>query len=132
MIDLIRELSKVCIDSTIAATLNRLGYRTGTGKTWRAHSVSSLRYTQRLPNYTKGKDWLTVERTAAALEVSETVIRRLIKQRLLPAKQVVESTPWIIARQDLDLPSVQAEIRAVRQGRQLPKTSPDQGEFPWK
>jgi DNA invertase Pin-like site-specific DNA recombinase len=132
VIELIRELSKVCIDSTIAATLNRLGYRTGTGKTWRAHSVSSLRYTQRLPNYTKGKDWLTVEQTAAALEVSETVIRRLIKQRLLQAKQVVESTPWIIARQDLDLPSVQAEIRAVRQGRQLPKTSPDQGEFPWK
>jgi hypothetical protein len=34
------------------------------------------------------------------LAVSETVIRRLIKQRVLPAKQVVESTPWIIARQD--------------------------------
>jgi hypothetical protein len=59
VIELIQELSKVCIDSTIAATLNRLGYRTGTGKTWRAHSVSSLRYTHRLPNYTKAKDWLT-------------------------------------------------------------------------
>jgi hypothetical protein len=34
MIELIRELSKVCIDQAIAATLNRLGYRTGTGKTW--------------------------------------------------------------------------------------------------
>jgi hypothetical protein len=132
VIELIRELSKVCIDSTIAATLNRLGYRTGTGKTWRAHSVSSLRYTHRLPNYTKGNDWLTVELAAAALQVSETVIRRLIKQRVLPAQQVVELAPWIIARQDLDLPCVQAEIQAVRQGRQLPKTSPDQGEFPWK
>ena len=117
--------------STIAATLNRLGYRTGTGKTWRAHSVSSLRYTHRLPNYIKGKDWLTVEQTAAALNVSETVIRRLIKQRILPANQVIESTPWIIARDDLESPRVQAEIQAVRQGRQLPKTSPDQGEFPW-
>jgi hypothetical protein len=132
VIELIRELSKVCADQTIAATLNRLGYRTGTGKTWRAHSVANLRYTHRLPNYLKGKDWLTVEQTAAALEVSETVIRRLIKQRTLPAKQVVELAPWIIARQDLDLPGVQAEIQAVRQGRQLPKTSPDQGEFPWK
>jgi DNA invertase Pin-like site-specific DNA recombinase len=132
VIELIRELSKVCIDSTIAATLNRLGYRTGTGKTWRAHSVSSLRYTQRLPNYIKAKDWLTVEQTAAVLAVSETVIRRLIKERVLPAKQVVESTPWIIARQDLELPPVQAEIQAVHKGRQLTKTSPDQGEFPWK
>lgn len=132
VIELIRELSKVCIDSTIAATLNRLGYRTGTGKTWRAHSVSSLRYTHRLPNYLKAKDWLTVEQTAAVLAVSETVIRRLIKQRVLPANQMVEATPWIVARQDLDLPQVQAEIQAVRKGRQLPKTSPEQGEFPWK
>src|SRR6516165_1294243 len=132
VIELIRELSKVCIDATIAATLNRLGYRTGTGKTWRAHSVSSLRYTHRLPNYIKGKDWLTVEQTAAALGVSETVIRRLIKQRVLPAKQVVESTPWIIVRKDLALPRVQAEIQAVHKGRRLPKTWPDQSEFPWK
>jgi hypothetical protein len=34
-IDLIRELSKVCSDQTIAATLNRLGCRTGAGETWR-------------------------------------------------------------------------------------------------
>jgi hypothetical protein len=132
VIELIRELSKVCSDQTIAATLNRVGYRTGTGKTWRAHSVANLRYTQRLPNYPKGKDWLTVEQTAAVLHVSATVIRRLIKQRILPAKQVVAATPWIIARHDLELPRVQAEVQAVRQGRHLPKTSPDQGEFPWK
>src|SRR5262249_56520058 len=37
VIEIIRELSKVCTDQTIAATLNRLGYRTGTGKTWRGH-----------------------------------------------------------------------------------------------
>ena len=33
VIVLIGELSKVCSDRTIAATLNRLGHRTGTGKT---------------------------------------------------------------------------------------------------
>jgi DNA invertase Pin-like site-specific DNA recombinase len=132
VIELICELSKVCSDATIAATLNRLGYRTGAGKTWRTHSVQNVRYHHRLPNYTKGKDWFTVELAAAALEVSETVIRRLIKQTILPAKQLVELAPWIIARQDLDLPRVRAEIQAVRQGRQLPKISPDQGEFLWK
>jgi hypothetical protein len=132
VIELICELSKVCSDATIAATLNRLGYRTGAGKTWRTHSVQNVRYHHRLPHYTKGKDWFTVELAAAALEVSETVIRRLIKQTILPAKQVVELAPWIIARQDLDLPRMRAEIQAVRQGRQLPKISPDQGEFLWK
>lgn len=60
----IRELSKVCRDLTIAATLNRLGYRTGTGKTWRAHSVACVRYQSRLPNVPKGTDWLTLSQAA--------------------------------------------------------------------
>jgi DNA invertase Pin-like site-specific DNA recombinase len=130
-IELIGELSKVCSDAAIAATLNRLGYRTGAGKTWRRHSVQNARYHHRLPNYAKGADWLTVEGAAAVLGVSETVIRRLIKDKALPARQVIAFAPWIIARADLDLPAVQAAVRAVRQGRQPPKTRPDQGEFPW-
>ena len=32
-LELIEDLSKVCSDQTIAATLNRLGYKTGGGKT---------------------------------------------------------------------------------------------------
>ena len=43
IIAVIRERSKVGRDLTIAATLNRLGSRTGTGKTWRAHRVASVR-----------------------------------------------------------------------------------------
>jgi DNA invertase Pin-like site-specific DNA recombinase len=120
---IISELSKVCTDPTIAATLNRLGYRTGTGKTWRAHSVANVRHYHRLPNYPKGVDWLTVEQAAAVLEVSATVIRRLIKERVLPASQVVASAPWIMARADLSLAVVQAEVEAVREGRQRRSTA---------
>ena len=93
VIALVSELSKVCTDQTTAATLNRLGYRTGTGKTWRAHSVAHLRHYHRLPNYEKGVAWLTVELAAAALEVSHTVIRRLIAEGTLPATQVVPAGP---------------------------------------
>jgi len=129
-LDLIRELSKVCSDQVIAATLNRLGYRTGVGKTWRLHSVYNTRYHYRLPNYGKSGDWLTIDEAAQELGVSHTVIRRLIKEKTLPASQVVDSTPWIINRQDLALPAVQAEVALVRRGRQLPRCHPDQGELP--
>jgi DNA invertase Pin-like site-specific DNA recombinase len=81
VIEVIRELSKVCRDLTIAATLNRLGYRTGTGKTWRAHSVACVRYHYRLPNCAKGHDWLTLAQAARQLEVSATVVKRCIAQR---------------------------------------------------
>jgi hypothetical protein len=100
-LEVIRELSKVCHDQTIAATLHRLGYRTGTGKTWRAHSVACVRYQYRLPHFPKEYDWLTLEQAAARLGVSATVIRRLIAQGTLPASQVVPSAPWIIHACDL-------------------------------
>ena len=117
VIDVIRELSKVCRDLTIAATLNRLGYRTGTGKTWRAHSVACVRYQYRLPNFAKGTDWLTLSQAAQQLGVSATVLKRLMGQGLLPARQVVPSAPWIIQRADLDCAAVRTAVQAVHTER---------------
>jgi hypothetical protein len=130
VIEVIRELSKICRDLTIAATLNRLGYRTGTGKTWRAHSVACVRYQYRLPNFTKGHAWLTLTQAAQQLEVSATVIKRCIAQGLLPARQVVPYAPWIIQRTDLALPAVQAAVQAVRLGRRQRRCPPGAPEWP--
>lgn len=130
-LQMIEELSKVCSDQSIAATLNRLGFKTGGGKTWRLHSVHNARYHHRLKNYRPENAWVTVEQAAHELGVSHTVIRRLITQGTLPATQVVASTPWIIARESLTLELVQIAIQAVRSGRQLPKHHPKQAEFPF-
>lgn len=46
------------------------------------------------------------------------VVRRLIAQQILPAKQIVKFAPWIIEA-DLELPSVRKEIRRVHEGRRL-------------
>ena len=113
---------------TIAATLNRLGYRTGTGKTWRAHSVACVRYHYRLPNFAKGHDWLTLTQAAQQLGVSATVVKRCIAQGTLPARQVVPQAPWIIQRTDLALPAVQAAVQGVRTGRRQRGLRPGQPE----
>ena len=89
VLELLCELSKVCQDQTIAATRNRLGSRTATGKTWRTHSVASMRSTHRLPHVATGQEWLTLEPAAQQLGVSATVIRRLIRHGTLPARQGV-------------------------------------------
>jgi len=128
---LIEELSKVCSDQAIAATLNRLGFQTGGRKTWRLHSVHNARYLHRLTNYRKQDAWVTIEQASTELGVSHTVIRRLIREQVLPATQVVASTPWIIDRTSLDLPVVAAAVTAVKSGRQLPKQDPNQPEFPF-
>jgi excisionase family DNA binding protein len=119
-------------DQTIAATLNRLGLKTGAGKTWRLHSVHNARYIHRLKNHRKENAWTTVEQAAKELGVSHTVIRRLIREGTLPAQQVVESTPWIIAREALKLTPVQTAVAAVRNGRQLRKRDPKQADFPFE
>lgn len=131
-LELIEELSKVCSAQSIAATLNRLGFKTGAGKTWRLHSVYSTRHFHRLKNHGNTGDWLTVKQAAEELDVSQTVIRRLIKEEKLAATQVVEQTPWIIARRSLLDKVVQLEVSAVRDGRQLKKQNPKQGQFPLK
>jgi hypothetical protein len=47
------------------------------------------------------------------------VVRRLIAQQILPAKQIVKFAPWMIERADLELPAVRKKIRRVHDGRRL-------------
>ena len=129
-LEVIRALSKGCRDQTIAATLHRLGYRTGTGKTWRAHSVAGVRDQYRLPNFPKEHAWLTLEQAAGQLGGSATGIRRLIAQGTLPASQVVPSAPWIIAASDLARLAVQTEVQAVQESRRHPGRPPGPPALP--
>jgi hypothetical protein len=45
------------------------------------------------------------------------VVRRLIAQKTLPAKQIVKFATWMIERSHLELPAVLKEIRRVYEGR---------------
>jgi DNA invertase Pin-like site-specific DNA recombinase len=134
VIDLVRELAQVCDDQKITAILNRLGYRTGAGQTWTEGRVRSLRSYHKVPVYRRdeARPWVTMEEAAESLRVSPTVIRRLLKQGTLPGRQVVSGAPWIIAREELSRPEVQAAVQAVREGRRAPRIVAGQGELPLK
>jgi len=91
-------------DEHIAATLNRMGLPTGQGKTWTAHRVSSVRMVNDIRAYRsahKDGEWLTMSEAAAKLGVNNHRIRRLIKEGLLPAEQVVARAPYQIRASDL-------------------------------
>ena len=105
-------------DEEIAATLNRMGLPTGQGKTWTAHRVSSLRRVRGIHAYRsaeKNGEWLTMSEAAAMLGVSNHQIRRLIKEGVLPAEQVVFDAPWQIRAHDLEDERVRAAL--ARKGR---------------
>jgi hypothetical protein len=53
---------------------------------------------------------------AEELQVSPMVIRRLIAQKRLPARQIIKHAPWVIERKDLNLPAVRKAIWLVHEG----------------
>jgi excisionase family DNA binding protein len=100
-------------DQDIAASLNRMGMPTGQGKTWTAHRVSSLRRVHGIHAYRsaeKNGEWLTMSEAATTLGVSRHRIRRLIKDGILPAEQVVPGAPYQIRSSDLQQEQVTAAI----------------------
>ena len=133
VIELVRELAKVCDDRSTASILNRLGYRTGEGNTWTEMRLRSLRSYHCVPGFDpKARAWMTLREAAEELGISHRVVERLIRQKILPARQVVAYAPWIIEGKDLRLQAVQAEVEAIRKGGKPPRTIPGQREFPFK
>lgn len=96
-------------DEHIAATLNRMALPTGQAKTWTAHRVSSVRRVNDIRAYRsahKDGQWLTMSEAAAELGVNNHRIRRLIKDGILHAEQVVPRAPYQIRASDLLDPKV--------------------------
>jgi DNA invertase Pin-like site-specific DNA recombinase len=123
VIELARQLAKVCDDKTIASVLNRLGYRTGHGNTWTLTRIKTMRSHHGIPplNTDKTRLWVTLEQAARELNVSRHAVRILIRRGILPAQQVVRYAPWVIERADLQCEPVQKVIQAIQSGQQLPR-----------
>ena len=114
-------------DEHIAASLNRMGMRTGQGKTWTAHRVSSLRRVHGIRAYRsaeKDGEWLTMRDAAKLLGVTSHAIRRVIKAGILPATQVVPDAPYQIRSSDLRTQAVTSAV--VRKGRPCRAIAEDQ------
>ncbi len=105
-------------DEHIAATLNRMGLPTGQGKTWTAHRVGSVRMVNDIRAYRsahKDGEWLTMSEAAIQLGVNNHRIRRLIKDGILSAEQVVPRAPYQIRASDLlEQTIIEAAARTAR------------------
>lgn len=97
-IEVIRQMAATFNDEQIAATLNRLRLRTGTGNTWNVSRVHSARFYHHFPTYSKNNQSreVTLQVAADRLNVSQSIVRRMIEEKILPARQVVVCAPWQI------------------------------------
>ena len=107
---IITELARVLPDKSIAALLNRMGRRTAKGHTWTGWRVKSFRNQRGIAVYRPGeraeRGEMTAEEAAEELGVTRMTVSRLIRAKVLPARQVCPHAPYVIRRADLDRPGV--------------------------
>src|SRR5438477_7030255 len=122
-VQLVRELARILPDHSIAPVLNRLGIRSAKGYSWTQLRVRNFRSVHQIAVYREGeraeRHELILHEAASRLGVSKMTVARLIRDGLLPARQVCAGAPYVIREDDLDRPALR---RALGNGRAV---SPD-------
>lgn len=131
-LDLVRVLARQMPDKAIASVLNRSGKTTGRGNGWTKSRVCNLRSHNDIAAYREGERRdpreVTMDEAAAALSVSPSTVRRLIKDGQLAASQLCKGAPWIIKAADLERPDVKRAATA-RRLRRSPSGNPLQKQL---
>ena len=98
--ELIRELARLLPDQSIASVLNRLGMRSAKGHTWTQVRVRNFRCEHQITIYREGeraeRQELILHEAASRLGVSKMTVVRLIRDGLLPARQIGVGAPYVI------------------------------------
>jgi hypothetical protein len=119
VMELIREMAGQFPDELIAATLNRLGLRTGKGNTWKKHRVASVRSYLNLPAYDRDAPLKTLNAAQAAksLGIDTRTVHELLKEGLIPGRQIIRFAPWQIPVEALETPAVLEVVRSIKRGK---------------
>jgi excisionase family DNA binding protein len=122
-VQLVRELARVLPDHSIAPVLNRLRIRSARGNTWNELRVRNFRGAHQIAVYREGeraeRRELILHEAASRLGINKMTVIRLIRDGILPGRQICAGAPYVIREEDLDRPAVR---RAIRNGRAV---SPD-------
>jgi hypothetical protein len=117
--DVVRRMVGRWSNEDIAANLNRMGLRTGTGLSWNESRVHGLRHRMGLSSNDAAsltaRHTLTLNDAVERLGVSNRVVLRLIQNGTIPAVQAVPNAPYEIPPDALEAPAVLAAVRRTRE-----------------
>lgn len=127
----VRQMAGRFSDEQIAATLNRMGMRTGEGNTWNQGRVASLRYRQQLVDFEPGRSKvLTMDEAAEKLGISTTAVRRLLIRKVIDGSQAIAYAPWEIKQESLEREQVKRAVDAIKRRLRVPQTQATDGPGP--
>lgn len=119
-VEVIRTLGGQWPDRELAVTMNRMRCRSTEGATWTTVRVRELRERIGVAPFDPTQpreETISVDETARRLKICVGSVLRLIREGILPAKQLMASAPWQVPVAALDSESVKIGVRAVIERR---------------
>jgi len=119
-VEVIRNLGGKWPDCELAVTMNRMRCRSAEGTTWTAVRVRQLRERMGVAPFDPTQpreETISVDETARRLKICVGSVLRLIRDGILPAKQLMPSAPWQVPVAALDSEPVAIGVRAVIERR---------------
>ena len=119
-VEVMRKLGGQWPDRELAVTMNRMRTQTLDGKAWTVLAVRELRDRLGISDFDPAAtrvETITIDETAKRLKISIGSIKRLIREGVLPATQLMPSAPWQIPAAALESEAVVIGVRAVIERR---------------
>lgn len=118
VIDLIRQLARVCDDSQITRIFNLLNCKNKNGQSWLEAEIAEHRKANNIPAFSQQKyeqcGLINLSQAAKILEISFDSVSKLIKCGIIKAEQVIAFAPWEIERTELEKSSVLQAVAAIK------------------
>jgi DNA invertase Pin-like site-specific DNA recombinase len=121
-VEVMRTLGGHWPDRELAVTMNRMRCKSSDGKSWTVVRVRDLRERLGIAVFDPASiqiETVTVDEAAHRLNICIGSVKRLIRQGVLPANQLMPSAPWQIPAAALDTEAVKIGVRAVIERRPL-------------
>ena len=119
-VEVIRKLGGQWPDRELAVTMNRMRCKSADGQSWTTVRVRDLRERLGIAAFDSTKpaeETISVDETARRLSICVGSVLRLIRERVLPAVQLMPSAPWQVPVAALDSEAIKIGVRRVIERR---------------
>lgn len=119
-VEVMRTLGGHWPDRELAVTMNRMRCKSSDGKSWTVARVRELRERLGITAFDPASikiEMITVDEAAHRLNICVGSVKRLIREGVLPATQLMPSAPWQIPASALNTEAVKIGVRAVMERR---------------
>jgi hypothetical protein len=119
-VEVLRKLGGQWPDRELAVTMNRMRSKSADGQSWTTVRVRELRERLGIAAFdatNPTEETISVDETARRLSICVGSVLRLIRERVLPAVQLMPSAPWQVCVAALESEAVKTGVRRVVERR---------------